>query len=147
MRIWFILLLLPLVTAGCGAVTVAGAASVASIAGSAVDTGNTVFSMGKLSSTEMATWEQCRQAVRLAAAELKLHVTADKLRSENEVRFALMDDHDSVIDVWVEPRTAAYSEIEIDVGLFGSQPTATLILNRVRKHLAEIRGEATTKPT
>jgi hypothetical protein len=139
------LVLLILTAAGCGAITVAGAASVATIAGTAVDTGNTVFSMGKLSSTELATREQCRQAVRKTAEEMQLRVTTDKLRDDREVRFALVDDRQSVIDIFLDPRTPAYTEVTIDVGLFGSQTTATLLLNHIRKHVVDIRA-ATTQP-
>jgi len=141
------LVLLMLAAAGCGAITVAGAASVATIAGTAVDTGNTVYSMGKLTSTEFATRDECRQAVRRAAEELQLRVTTDKLRNDREVRFALVDNRDSVIDIFLDPRTPAYTEISIDVGLLGSQPTATLLLNHIRRHLVEMRAGATTKPT
>ena len=140
-------LTLLLTGAGCATgVTVATAASVASLAGSTLDTGTDVYSMGKLNTAEMASIPDVVEASRLAAKDLKLTIMTDKQRGDGVVRMAMVDNRHKVVDLWLDPRTPNLTRIEIDVGWFGSQPTATLILSRLRMHLNEIQAGSTTRP-
>ena len=141
------LLTLLLASTGCATgVTVATAASVASLAGSTLDTGTDVYSMGKLKTAEMAAIPDVVEATYQASRDLKLTMMTDKQRGDGVVRMALVDDRHKVVDLWLDPRTPNLTRIEIDVGWFGSQPTATLILNRLRVHLNEIQTGSTTRP-
>jgi hypothetical protein len=141
------LLLLMLTCTGCAGLGLTAAASAIGSVGSALDTGTSVYQNGKLDSAEMATLDQCTRAIRAAAEELGLRIMTDKPAGHGKYRMAMVDDRDKVIDIWLDQRSKSLARLRIDVGLFGSEPTARLILGRFRLHLAKIRGDPTTRQT
>jgi hypothetical protein len=127
---------------GCAAVPLAMIGTALGVVGSAASVGGTVFSQGKLDSAELATADQWAAAVRAAAAELCMSVAETPPTAVDGTRtFTLTDDHKSAVDVRVEPRTRTMVRSRVDVGLFGSEPTARLILARIR-HQAGTPEEA-----
>ena len=131
---------------GCAAIPLAMIGTALGVAGSAASVGGSVYSQGKLDSAEMATPERWSAAVRAAAADLNLSVFEVPPADPDGVRtFTLADDHKAKIGVRVEPRTRTLLLNRIDVGLFGSEPTARLLLERVRRHAGTL-DDATKEP-
>jgi len=126
---------LPLLCGGCELLPLATLSTLFGIAGAAVSTGPVVYEQGKLDIAFMANYGDIQQAVRLAAVDLNLHLKRDRSKSADSWDFQLQDDQKSKIEVTIERRTPMLARCRIDVGLLGSQPTAQLVLNRIRSHL------------
>jgi hypothetical protein len=130
-----LLLAVLLASPGCATLTLGTIATAIGVAGSAVSTGNAVFSQGKLDSAEMSTTQNWLAAVRLAAGELHLTLKEEPHATPNTPHYlTLSDDHGSTISIRVERRTETLLRSRISVGLFGSEPTARLLLSRIRHH-------------
>jgi hypothetical protein len=118
---------------GCATATVASAGAMVGLAASAVSTGADVYQMGKLSSADQARFDDWIADIRAAADDLHLKVLKESLNNEKgEWRCTLADDQKAKIKVFVQRRTETLCRTKIDVGLFGSEPTARLILARIR---------------
>ena len=142
---------LPLVAAsvvllcgGCAALPLALIGSVTGLAASAVSTGNSVYKLGKLDTVESVHYEDAREAVRRTAADMLMFVNQDE-EVDGKWRFLLVDDDGSETDIVLDRRTDVLVRIRIDVGLFGSEPTARLILDKLRGNLPP--APPTTHPT
>jgi hypothetical protein len=122
---------------GCAILPLATLGTVSGIAGTAISTGPEVTSAGKVQTAFRAQVEDCRQAVRLAGKDLGLRLVRDRPISDERVRweFELLDERDSEVDVTVERRSPMLCWCEVDVGIFGSQPTAKLMLQVIISHL------------
>jgi hypothetical protein len=113
------------------------------LAASAVSMGADVYRLGKLDSADAVRFEQRVDAVRSAAGELGLLVVKESLDArKGEWRCTLADDRKSNAKVFVQRRTETLCRTRINVGIFGSEPTARLILARVR--IRERRDRAGT---
>lgn len=136
---------------GCTTAAVATAGTVAGIAASAVSTGADAYRMGKLDSADQVRFEQWIASARAAAVDLDLNVVKWTDNGKGEWWCTLADERRSMIGISIERRTAALCRTRIDVGLFGSEPTARLILNRMRFHAepvpAKSRNASTTAPS
>jgi hypothetical protein len=118
---------------GCATATVASAGAMVGLAASAVSTGADVYQMGKLSSADQARFDDWITDIRAAADDLHLKLVKESLNNEkSEWRCTLADDQKAKIKVFVQRRTETLCRTKIDVGLFGSEPTARLILARIR---------------
>lgn len=153
MRRLFTSVILLFVTAGvcgCATATVATVGAAAGIAVSAVSAGADVYRLGKLDTAEMARYHDALAAVHAAAADLSLRrhcpTTCDTCQcaKPDVARFTYLDEHEAEIAVVVERRTETLVHLRVDVGWFGSQPTARLMMERIRANLAR---SATTRPT
>jgi hypothetical protein len=131
------LMLLPLVAGGCVAAPVVAAGAALEAASSAVSTGTDVYRLGKLDTAVMASYDDSREAVRQAAANFRLKIVRDEQEGKhsNIWNFRLADDLKETVDVRIEQRSGMLCLIRVDVGWFGSQPTAQLILDKIRGHL------------
>jgi hypothetical protein len=122
-------------TGGCATATVASAGAMVGLAASAVSTGADVYRLGKLDAADEARFDDWITAVRAAADDLHLKVMKESRNNEKgEWRCTLADDRKAKIKVFVQRRTKTLCRTRIDVGWFGSEPTARLILARVRVH-------------
>ena len=141
-----LVLLLPMVS-GCAGAALVTLATVADITSGVVSTGADVYKMGKLNSADIARYEECLVAVREAARDMHLKTVEDERHDgKHDIwDFTFRDELNSEIDVSVERRTAALVRIRIDVGLFGSEPTAKLFMARIRYHLPAEPVPATTQ--
>jgi hypothetical protein len=134
-----VLVFIFLLSSGCAALPLATVGVMADIAGVAVSSGPTVYHAGKLDIAFMADDISVRRAVRAAAVDLDLHVTRDQSHDGNQDKgtwdFRLRDDRQTDIDVTVEQRTPNLCWCRVDVGLFGSEPMARLIMARIHAHV------------
>jgi len=129
--------------AGCAAgldLAVIGAAS------QAAGTGSAVFSAGKLKAVGMVDAESARTAVLIAADELSLTVEEETSPRPEKYRIVLRDDRNTHVWVNIEQRTPALTRLQVNVGLFGSEPTARLLLARIGlalgAHLADDEADS-----
>ena len=119
---------------GCTTAAVVSAGTMAGLAASAVSTGAEVYSLGKLDSADEARFDEWIGAVRAAAGDLHLKIDKESNKREGEWRCTLVDERKSKMKVIVQRRTETLCRTRIDVGWFGSEPTARLLLARVRLH-------------
>ena len=144
------LLSLTLFGGGCASLTLATLGTVAGAAASAVSTGKDVYGLGKLDSAEMADFEQTISAAQFAAAEIGLTPKFDpNFHPEKDRSIMLLlfvDDKRSEVRVQIERRAWRLVRIRIDVGLFGSEVTARLVLDRLRAHLP-LPAKPATRPS
>jgi hypothetical protein len=128
---------------GCAAgldLAVIGAAS------QAAGTGSAVFSAGKLKAVGMVDVESARRAVLIAARETSLTVEEETSSRPGRYRIVLRDDLNTHVWVYLDQRTATLTRLQVNVGLFGSEPTARLLLTRIGlalgAHLADDEAES-----
>jgi hypothetical protein len=136
-----------LFASGCALIPLATLGTAFSIAGTVVSTGPEVYSSGKLDTAIRADSGDCRRAVRLAAADLGLRIVRDrKLPGDRQQwDFKLVDDRQSVIEITVEKRAAMLCWCQVDVGIFGSEPTAKLVMEVIESHLIPAATQPSTR--
>lgn len=120
---------------GCTTAAVVSAGTVAGLAASAVSTGAEVYRLGKLDSADEARFDEWIDAVRIAADDLHLQIAKESDERKGEWRCTLVDERKSKIKVTVQRRTETLCRTRIDVGWFGSEPTARLLLAQVRLYI------------
>ena len=127
---------------GCATASIATASTLAGIAATGISTGADVYRMGKLDSADLGTFEQWTSATRAAAGDLGLKIERDETYGEGKWRCYLADDHQTHSRVYIERRTPKLCRIRVDVGVLGSEPTARLLLARIRQHVPNLVGAA-----
>ena len=127
---------------GCAAIPLAAVGEVIGAAGSAASGGAAVFSLGKLDFSVNADLDQCYTATREAIADLHLTIKVSKFADGQRdlVVWKLEDNRKSKITIRLDRRTARLCACRVDVGLFGSEPTAKLVMARIRHHLPNDAG-------
>jgi hypothetical protein len=130
---------------GCALLPLATLGALFDIAGTAVPIGTGVYLAGHLDTAFQADSGDCRRAVCQAAADLQLHIVRDYQRSGGRQRWELVlqDDRKSEIVITVERRSPMLCWCRVDVGLFGSEPTAKLMMQLIQSHLPP----STTQPS
>jgi hypothetical protein len=128
---------------GCAAVPVAAVGTLAGAGASAVSTGNDIVRLGKVETAEMASFDETVSAARQAGADLALRAKPDEQRDHGVLRLHFADDPGDGIKVDVQARTARLVRLRVDVGWFGSQQTARLLLARLRAHLPRVQPAGT----
>ena len=130
------LLLLVLFTGGCAAAGLATLGVAADITASAVTTGQVVFALGKLDTAEMADYGQIIAATRLGASDLGLVLKNEADDKKNAtITLGYMDEKNSPIWITLDRRADRLVRVSVNVGLFGSEVTAQLLLSRIREHM------------
>ncbi len=119
---------------GCAAAAVTTAGTVAGLAATALSTGADVYHLGKLDSVEMARMPDLISSMHSTAKDLHLAIDREE-HDKSEWSMRLTDEQGSTIDITLERRTETMCRCRINVGLFGSEPTARLILIRLREYL------------
>jgi Protein of unknown function (DUF3568) len=128
---------------GCALIPLATLGTVFGIAGTAVSTGPEVYALGKLDRAVMASDGDCRRAIRAAAGDLRLRIAVDGKRACGQKwEFELRDERKSEIEITVERRTAMLCRVRVDVGVFGSEAIARLVMEVIESHLPH----AATRP-
>jgi uncharacterized protein DUF3568 len=127
---------------GCAGASLDTVGTLLNAAGSAASAGTEVYSLGKLDFSVMATFDQCRCAVADATRDLELHMESCDLtnKQQNEIVFKLVDDRKTRIDIRIDRRSGKLCQCRVDVGWFGSEPTAKLIMQRIAAHLPRTEG-------
>lgn len=114
-------------TAGCGVeLAMLGAAS------SAASSGSAVYKRGKLNASWMASFDEVVAAGEAAFDDLGMKVTRSK-GNEKKGKWAIVavNDDKNKVKLKVDHKASRLTEFQIDVGLFGKEPTARLILKRM----------------
>ena len=133
---------------GCALIPVAAlgvAGNVADIGSAAFSAGTEVFAGGKLESIEFCTFANAHAAARSMANDLRLRASELK-RTKTDVVYRLADEHGAEIDLSISRRTAALCALRIDVGYFGSEAYARLLLKSVRARLPAASARPATRP-
>ena len=124
-------LFLIICTNGCAYLDLAGAAA------PVVSTGLDLFKLGKLDASVMANFNDCCNAANAGASDLGLRAVRQYKGGKTvqvwETTYEDETNYKSTIRV--VRRTARLSQCRIDVGLFGSETTARLLMDRIRQHL------------
>lgn len=142
MRVLLGLLLLPALMCGCTAATVASAGAIIGAAGSSISTSSEVFQMGKLDAVDMTEFERQIEGVRCAARDLSLTMEKEEHNAPGQWRCTIADVRKTRFRVYVDRRSETLCRTRVDVGFFGSEPTARLFLTRVRLNV----GGPATQP-
>lgn len=121
------------------------AGDVADIGGTAFTAGTEVFNSGKLESVEFATYDQAQAAIRSMLNDLRLKQTKSSF-TKTKARYDFTDDVGEKVRIDVLQRSAAIVGVRIDVGYFGSEAYARLLLKSVRGRLPLFSGRAATQP-
>jgi hypothetical protein len=105
--------------------------------GSAASTGSDVYKLGKLDAVLMTSAPICHAAVLNSANDLGLKVEIDQqIDKKNDVwEMTVRDQLKSPVGIHIESRTDKMCRCRVDVGFFGSEPTARLFMERIRAHL------------
>lgn len=137
------------VTGGCIALPVAAlglAGNISDIGNTAFSAGTEIFSSGKLESVEFTTFEHAQAAVRSTINDLRLKLDQSEF-SKRRATYDFSDQADSSIRIDLIRRTSAICQIRIDIGIFGSEAYARLLLKSVRARLPIVARQSATQPT
>jgi hypothetical protein len=107
----------------------------AGLAATTVDTGADLYKLGKLDAADLARFDDVVAATRSAAREMGFANKGLTAGPAGFYRLVYADDQGSQMTVSMRRRTAMLTHTRIDVGIFGSEPTARLFLARLRGHL------------
>lgn len=140
---------LALFCGGCELIPLATLGAVFDIAGATAQVGPAIYHQGKLDIAFMARYADVQNAVRSAAADLRLHVLRDGQagKADNVWNFQLQDDLKSNISVTIERRSPMLCRCRVNVGYFGSEPTARLVMKRIVSHLPSTHSAASQPST
>jgi hypothetical protein len=133
----YLVVVLALLCGGCVTASLATLGTVLGAVGAAASTGADVYHAGKLEAALLCSGEECHRAVLLAEADLGLHFKIDH-RTDTPTQvweMTIVDDLKSPVGVRIQSRTKTLCLCRVDVGLFGSEATARLLMERIRVHL------------
>ncbi|MDB5326576.1 MAG: hypothetical protein JWM57_2145, partial [Phycisphaerales bacterium] len=116
------------------------------IGNTAFTAGTEIFSSGKLESVEFTTFEHAQAAVRSMLNDLRLHLDQTEF-SKQRARYDFSDLAGASIRIDLVRRTSAICQVRIDVGMFGSEAYARLLLKSVRARLPIVARQSATQPT
>ena len=89
-----------------------------------------VFQRGKLDAADARPLPEVVQATDRALRELELRVVRRE-HDEQGLEVEARDEQNAWVVVKLQRRTGVLTRIRIDVGWFGSEPTARLVLSRI----------------
>lgn len=136
-------------TGGCALIPVAAlgvAGSVADIGSAAFSTGTEVFSAGKLEAVELASFAHAQAAVRSTLNDLRLDLRSAEI-TKGVAKYDFRDDSGSDVEITLKRRTAAVCQLRVNVGYFGSEAYARLLLKSVRSRLPIVARRPATMPS
>jgi hypothetical protein len=122
---------------GCAAVPLAAAGTLAGIASSTVGAGSDLYRAGKLDAADLAAFDAVAAAAEMAGEDMGFALKGRAPVPAGRLRLSYVDDRGATITVTADRRTATLTHTRIDVGLFGSETTARLMLGRIRAHLPD----------
>ena len=121
---------------GCGAcLSPVCLGTSATVGSSASEAGISRYESGKVKSYELAHYQDVVEATRRAGEALALELQKKTTNAE-EATFYYIDDKKEKVKVTIEPRTDTLTQIEIDVGFFGSKGLALVVLNQIIQEIA-----------
>lgn len=107
----------------------------ATVGSSASEAGISRYESGKVKSYELAHYQDVVEATRRAGETLSLKLQKETTNAE-ESTFYYIDDKNEKVKVTIEPRTDTLTQIEIDVGFFGSKGLALVVINQILHEIA-----------
>lgn len=124
----------PALLGGC-----AGGLELAAVgaAASATEAGETAVKRGKIKAAHLATLEATVRAAEHAIEDAGLTFTHGRWRPDHRVELQAEDEKGATYNIRIERRTPRLVRYQLDVGWFGHNATARLLLNRMQVHLAE----------
>jgi hypothetical protein len=133
----WVLFLALLSTNGCITGSLVTIGTVLGALGTAASTGSDVYKLGKLDAVLNRPAADCHRAVLASAGDLGLSVIVD---DQTDLQFevwemTLHDERNSPVGIHIERRTGKMCRCRVDVGFFGSEPTARLMMERIRANL------------
>ena len=75
------------------------------------------------------------EATRRAGEALSLNLQKESTNAEQSI-FYYIDDKKEKVKVTIEPRTGTLTQIQIDVGFFGSKGLALVLINQIVNEIA-----------
>jgi hypothetical protein len=122
--------------AGCAAAAAPGADVAGAAAGTVVDTTGRLLDKGKVESYQGISLEETIATVRKVAEELDLKLVRE-VKHPEQMKLIYTDERKHKIVLTVIRRTRRMSEIHADVGLFGEEGMAQLMIRQILKDLPE----------
>lgn len=123
-----------------------GCAAVAPVAtdaaGTAIDKTGDLIGRGKVESCQVASIDEATATVRKAADELDLKYEREK-KHPDQLKLCYIDLRKQEIVVTVVRRTPHMTEIHVDVGLFGPESMAQLMMRQI---LSDLPGHGPVEP-
>ena len=105
----------------------------------AAQSGATFFTQGRFSSIELTEFKDAEIAVRAAAGEMSLRLAEDE-PGPDRTRLVYFDEQHQSIVVVIERRTETVTSIEADVGTFGENGLASLLMRQTAAQLQAMRA-------
>jgi hypothetical protein len=137
--LWLTAVCIALGCSGCATATITTLGTVAGAIGPSISAGREVFTMGKLETAEPGEFYVVLAATHKSAQELGLRYCPlpRDLQGKDPTRVDLrfFDDRCQPFIIRLERRAAMLVRVRIDVGIFGSEPTARLFLAVLRTHI------------
>ncbi|HEX8323231.1 MAG TPA: DUF3568 family protein [Tepidisphaeraceae bacterium] len=119
---------------------------VSDIGSTAFSAGTEVFTSGKLEAVEFCRFDQAQAAIRSTLSDLRLPLKSSKFTKETAT-YDFEDDSGSDVTFELMRRSPAICQIQVDVGMFGSEAYARLLLKSVRARLPLMDGRPATRPS
>ncbi len=114
-------------TAGCG-VEIA----MIGVAASAASTGSAVYKQGKLNASWMAPFDRVVMAGEAAFIDMGMSIKKSKGDSEKgDWTIVAVNDENEKIILTIDRKSPSLTEFQIDMGWFGREATARLLLKRM----------------
>lgn len=128
------LLLTAVLTQGC-----AGGLELAAVgaAANAAQAGSTVYKQGKINAAHLAPMDGVVLAGEQAISDLGLELTKRDEHRLNRIELAARDETGAKFTIRVFRRTDRLTRYQIDVGWFGHEALARLLLRRMQVHLTD----------
>jgi len=101
---------------------------------SAAQSGATFFTQGRFTSIELARFDDAERAIRAAAKEMSLRFIEDETGDER-TRIVYRDERGQSIVVVVQRRSETVTRIAADVGTFGENGLASLLMRQTAAQL------------
>jgi Protein of unknown function (DUF3568) len=105
------------------------------VGSSAGQAGISGYRNGKVKSFEVARYEEVVAAACRAGEAISLELQREATE-DDKTTLHYIDGQNDIVKVLIERRTATLTYIEIDVGLFGSQGLALVMINQIIHEIA-----------
>ena len=101
-------------------------------AASAVSSGSAVYKHGKLDASWLGPFDQVVTAGEVAVGDMGMHLRQTHGDAEEGVwKIVAADDHNEKVVIHITRQTPVLTEFQINVGWFGHESTARLLLKRM----------------
>ncbi len=110
---------------------------------SAAQSGATFFTQGRFTAVELASFTDALDAVHAAATDMSLDLIEDTIE-DGRARIVYRDERNQSIVVVIQRRTESVTRVRADVGTFGENGLASLLLRQMSAKLREMEAHGGT---